>query len=310
MKTPIFCSIQAPCKINLHLKVGEKRPDGFHELMSIFTTLDYSDTLSFEIVSCNGGFVQHWKVPFETPADIPPEQNLVNKALALFREKTGFTANLAIHLTKRIPLGAGLGGGSSDAASTLLALNALSGVNLAGAELLEMAASLGSDVPFFLNGGAAWVTGRGERLEPLPCPRDLWVLLVKPPFFSATAEAYRLADKSRKAKLDAGQDLSHEVLKTLSPGNLKEILAGTPEKWPFYNDFLPILSENKEYSRLLEKLEMLGSAFSGLSGSGSCCFGVFRERETALKAKEALLDRKIFTELTFFLAKIAEPVLK
>jgi 4-diphosphocytidyl-2-C-methyl-D-erythritol kinase len=307
MKNPIFCSIRAPCKINLHLSVGGKRPDGFHELESIFTALNYSDTLTFEIVSCNGGFVQTWEVPFEAPPDIPPEQNLVSKALALFRKKTGFDANLGIHITKRIPTGAGLGGGSSDAASTLLALNALSGANLTSAELLEMAASLGSDVPFFINGGAAWVSGRGEGLEPLPSPKDLWVLLVKPPFPSATAGAYGLLDKARETRLNA-PSISAE--KKLSPGDLRDALAGPPEKWPFYNDFLPVLSENREYSRLLEKLEISGAAFSGLSGSGSCCFGVFREEEIALKARKALLSCKIFTELTFFLAKIAEPVLK
>jgi 4-diphosphocytidyl-2-C-methyl-D-erythritol kinase len=303
MKTSVFCSIRAPCKINLHLRVGGKRPDGFHELESIFAALDYSDTLVFKIVSCNGGFVQSWEVPFEAPFAIPPEQNLVNKALELFREKTGFGANLDIHLTKRIPSGAGLGGGSSDAAATLLALNALSAANLPRAELLEMAASLGSDVPFFLAGGAAYATGRGECLAPLPCPGDLWALLVKPPFSSATREAYELADRNREA-------LPNRADKLPSLGELGGILTGPPEKWPFRNDFLSILSENKEYSCLLEKLDMLGSAFSGLSGSGSCCFGIFREKETALKAKKALLQRKIFTELTFFLAKIPEPVLK
>ncbi|AEF81399.1 4-(cytidine 5'-diphospho)-2-C-methyl-D-erythritol kinase [Leadbettera azotonutricia] len=311
MKNLVSCSIQAPCKINLHLMVGEKRPDGYHDLQSIFAALDYSDTLTFEIVSCNGSFVQHWEVPFEEDCAIPPGQNLVNKALGLFREKTGFAAHLSIHVVKRIPAGAGLGGGSSDAASTLLALNALSGANLAKAELLEMAASLGSDVPFFLNGGAAWASGRGEHLEPLPCPKDLWVLLAKPPFASPTAEAYGLLDESRETgRLEAGEYPPHKPGRLLSPRDLGDVLAGPPEKWPFYNDFLPILSENREYLRLLEKLAISGSAFSGLSGSGSCCFGIFREKETAQKAQKALLNRKIFTELTFFLAKFAEPVLK
>jgi 4-diphosphocytidyl-2-C-methyl-D-erythritol kinase len=180
---------------------------------------------------------------------------------------------------------------------------------LGGDALRRMAAELGSDVPFCLTGGAAWASGRGEHLESLPCPKDLWVLLVKPPFSSATAAAYGLLDKSREIQLKAEEYHSNGFCEPFSLKNIGDLLS-VPEKWPFYNDFLPVLAESMEYSRLLEKLKIMGSAFSGLSGSGSCCFGVFRERENALKAKNALLEYKIFTELTFFLAKTPDPVLK
>ncbi|MDR1059287.1 MAG: 4-(cytidine 5'-diphospho)-2-C-methyl-D-erythritol kinase, partial [Treponema sp.] len=164
--------IEAPCKINLHLSVGGRRPDGFHELESLFVTLDYGDTLELELTGTGGAaeFSMCWDGPGPAPpelASLPPEKNLVYRALSLFREKTGFTRGLRGRGIKRIPPGSGYGGGSSDAAAALLALDSLSGGALGPGALPELAAALGSDAPFFLRGGAALVRGRGERLEAL-----------------------------------------------------------------------------------------------------------------------------------------------
>ena len=300
------CTIQAPCKINLHLKVGEKRPDGFHGLESLFVSLAFGDTLRFE---------KNGDCPLLT------EKNLVSRAVSLFRDRTGFGSELCIHLDKRIPVGAGLGGGSSDAASTLLALNFLSGAALPMEELEEMAALLGSDVPFFLTGGAAWVSGRGELVEPVNFPGKLWVLLVMPPFSSDTTSAFRLLDQVREHEsVTEGAKFPGEAL---SREALVRALEDDPAIWPFHNDFLPVFlnSEWEEidpdyasragmYRAAFEMLREAGASFAGLSGSGSCCFGIFTVEESAQKAEKELSKQGNFVRLTFFLAHRPDPVVE
>jgi len=323
---PRICTIDAPCKINLHLSIGERRPDGFHSLESIFATLALSDTLRFECVG-NGGesvlSINH-EISHEPSGDdeadgqiIPQEENLVLKAVSLFREWTGFSSALDIRLDKRIPVGAGLGGGSSDAASTLLALNLLAGQALPMEKLSEMAAILGSDVPFFLYQGAAFVSGRGERVEPVRSPEGLWVILVKPPFFSDTTCAYGLLDEVREGRA-AGNLLADK----LSKETLVWALENDPGTWPFYNDFLPVflsfapLRNDRRganagiYRAILEDLRKAGASFAGLSGAGSCCFGVFGTEEMAKIAEKELSRGKNHINLTFFLAQKANAILE
>ena len=298
--------IQAPCKINLHLSIGGRRPDGFHSLESIFVPLGLSDTLRLER---RGGGGEALSLCNESGGpDIPPEENLVLKALSLFREETGFDGGLCLHLQKRIPAGAGLGGGSSDAAAALTGLNLLAGRPLSPPRLAALAARLGSDVPFFLSGGAAFVAGRGEVVEPAACPQGLPVLLVKPPFHSCTAAAYRLLDRFRDAALvKAGESPPKETL-------LRALASGA-EKWPFFNDFLPaFLAEGGEtaaaYRSVLGALKEAGALFSGLSGSGSCCFGIFPPGEIVERVEKALSDGKKYVKSTFFLAQKANAVLE
>jgi 4-diphosphocytidyl-2-C-methyl-D-erythritol kinase len=315
-KTPVkVCRIEAPCKINLHLGIQEKRPDGFHDLKSLFVCLALGDTLRFELAGEEGScsIDLNWEIPGET---IPLEKNLVFQAVSLFRERTGFSRGLWIRVDKRIPPGAGLGGGSSDAASALLALNLLSGADIQAEELREMAALLGSDTPFFLSGGAAYVSGRGERIEPLKVPEGPWVLLVKPPFASDTAFAYRLLDEAR-ARTRGGKrppDLSREVL--------IRALGEKPDVWPFYNDFLPVFLDTFSwgtgeararagaYRSILEELRAQGASFAGLSGSGSCCFGIFTTKGRVEEAKKAFFTGQNYARLTFFLAHRANAVLE
>jgi 4-diphosphocytidyl-2-C-methyl-D-erythritol kinase len=311
-----ICTIDAPCKINLHLGIGKKRPDGFHEISGIFASLALADTLRFE---CTGGEGESVLSVNCAPSIgvIKPENNLVLRALALFRERTGYKNALNIDLDKRIPVGAGLGGGSSDAASSLLALNLLAGEPLSGEELKSLAALLGSDVPFFLDngGGAAFVSGRGELVEPVKAPAGLWVVLVKPPFSSDTASAYRLLDEARESAFL--QNSSHKDTKALI-----RALEDDPGTWPFFNDFLPVFldfapSQNPQaranagvYRSILDELRKAGASFAGLSGSGSCCFGVFSNEKMAEKTKKELSGAKNDVKLTFFLARNAKPVLK
>ena len=213
-------------------------------------------------------------------------------------------------LVKRTPSGAGLGGGSSDAASTLLALDYLAGTALSEKALGELAQELGSDTPFFLSGGAAWVEGWGERIEPLNTPEGFWVVLVKPPFPSPTAEAFRLLDSCRE------KGLGFPLGPPLSQAELKESLGKDPGLWPFSNDFLMVFLEGGEgtggaagvYRGILEGLKGLGASFSGLSGSGSCCFGIFIDGGRAEKGVKFFAERGFFSTLTFPLARRARAV--
>ena len=297
----------APAKINLHLRVLGRRPDGFHDLQSLFLALSFGDTLHFK----PSGPENSLKITMKPL--IPVENNIIFKAVSLFRAHTGFSRGLQIRVKKRIPLGSGLGGGSSDAAAALLAMNALAadagiaGFPLDFANLSSMAASLGSDVPFFLNKtGAAWVEGRGEIVHPLVIQNKLWVVLVNPGFQSITSEAFHLLDQLR-TKQNAKYD-------NLDMDNSIQMLSGAPESWSFTNDFLPAFLSNSKYkevySGILDELHAQGAKFAGLSGAGSTCFGVFSDRKKAMRTKENLLKQWNFVKLTFPLAHCGFSVLK
>jgi 4-diphosphocytidyl-2-C-methyl-D-erythritol kinase len=304
--------IDAPAKINLHLRVKNRRPDGYHDLESIFLALAFGDTLRFELLDRDEALEILMKWQFSgsiAPEEaVPPEKNIVFKAISLFRARTGFKKGLRVLIEKRIPLGGGLGGGSSDGASALLALNSLSGGLLDGAALSELACSLGSDVPFFLGeNGAAWVSGRGERLLPLKIPEGLSVVLVNPGFSSGTAEAFGLLDQFRdKSNLRFGEGIREK-------GELVRMFSGPPQSWGFENDFLPVFLANlgggEMYGRILGRLGELGADFAGLSGAGSTCFGVFDRQEKAENAGKLLLKDWKCTKVTFPLARRAIAVL-
>ncbi|MDR2746949.1 MAG: 4-(cytidine 5'-diphospho)-2-C-methyl-D-erythritol kinase [Treponema sp.] len=309
--------VAAPSKINLHLSVGERRADGYHGLESVFQTLDFGDTLGFEVLEEKGRCDILVDTLPGAVFQIPPEENIVFKAVSVFRRRTGFNRGLRVFLEKRIPAGAGLGGGSSDAAAALAALDMLAGTCVSLEELRDMALSLGSDVPFFLadppaggggglwtsragSGGAAWVSGRGERILPLESPS--WpVLLVNPGFPSPTGEAFRRLDAWR------GGGRGFDRGGTLSPAELAGALSGDPAAWPYWNDFLPALcggdGEYSVYRRILSALRGGGAGFAGLSGAGSTCFGVFKDRGGAERTAKLLSNEGFFVYVTFFLAR-------
>ena len=163
----------APAKVNLVLEVLAKRDDGYHEIRSLVQTISLYDVLSFELADKNS---------FEcTEPSLQTSDNLVVQAAELLRKVGGYDKGAKINLEKRIPWGAGLGGGSSDAATTLLALNGLWELKLTTLDLVELAARLGSDVPFFIYGGMALIEGRGERVTPLATSIQSWFVLLLPP---------------------------------------------------------------------------------------------------------------------------------
>ena len=176
---------KAPAKINLSLDVLHKRPDGYHEVEMVMTMVDLADRIEMQeltrdtiIISSQAGYI---------PLD---EKNLAFQAARLIKDRYDVKQGVYIHLDKRIPVAAGLAGGSSDAAATLRGLNRLWNLNIPSEELQVLGAELGSDVPFCVTGGTALATGRGEKLEHIAAPPQCWVVLAKPPINVSTSEIY------------------------------------------------------------------------------------------------------------------------
>jgi 4-diphosphocytidyl-2-C-methyl-D-erythritol kinase len=249
-------TLAAPAKINLSLRILGKRPDGFHELETLMVPIGLADEI--EIVHAPGHGISLTCNDPEIPTD---SGNLCVRAVELFREETGIAHGVVISLMKRIPHGAGLGGGSSDAAAVLKGLNALFDEPLVAEELALLAASLGSDVPFFLHDGPAVCLGRGEILEEAPAIPERRILLIKPPFPVPTAWAYK-----RYAEIkEAGMKLPVDPTQHLGPIELVNDLEP-----PVFAKYL-LLPAIKEW--LLEQ-SCVESAF--MTGSGSTMVAVIK----------------------------------
>ncbi len=257
-------TLSAPAKLNLTLRILGRRDDGFHELETLMVKLPgLADQLVLEKAD---------RFSFEcTDASIPgDETNLVVKAAHAFERATGKAVAFRVGLEKAIPHGAGLGGGSSDAASMLLGLNRLCGQPLADEALADLAAGLGSDVPFFLTAGAARCTGRGERIEAVSAPPAMPVLLLKPAFGVATPDAYGLLAEARELPgvAYAPQDVGWGAL-------VNDLERPVFAKHRF-------LAELKQW--LLARPEVRAAL---LSGSGSTTFAVLRGVEDAAAVADA-----------------------
>ena len=254
-------------KINLGLYVLGKRPDGYHDIWTIFQELEFHDVLYFT----------KRDAPLTLTTNHPTlpvgDENLVCRAARAFAQKTGCPTQLAIHLEKQIPLGAGLGGGSSNAAAALCGLNQLFQVGASREELAALGATLGSDVPFFLHGGTAIGTGRGEQIEPLPDLPPCWILLINPRIHVSSAWAYKninlkLTNFPTKNNVFSQQhNAVTDALRTLE--NMLEE--------PVISHY-PIIASIKNL--LLEE----GAEWASMSGSGSTVFGVFKEKGLAEQA--------------------------
>ncbi len=201
-------SYLAPAKINLVLEVVGKRDDGYHEIRSIVQAVSLCDVISFERADVIS--LECSEPSLQTP------DNLVVQAAELLREVSGYEKGARIKLEKRIPWDAGLGGGSSDGAATLLALNRLWELKLTISELIELAARLGSDVPFFVHGGAASIQGRGEKVTPLNATVPGWFVLLVPPLLKIPGKTRQLYSRLNARHFTGGQFI-YGVLRTWSP---------------------------------------------------------------------------------------------
>jgi 4-diphosphocytidyl-2-C-methyl-D-erythritol kinase len=266
--------IPAPAKINLFLAVTGRRPDGFHELLSVAAPLVWGDTISVE----PGG--SSFSIECDNP-DIPTDgDNLVIKAAAAFAAATGWKGGARFTLEKRIPAGAGLGGGSSDAAAALVALNALAGGPLDGTALASVASRVGSDCALFLSKVPVVMRGRGERVEPLPREtyrriRGARVLIFKPGFAVSTAWAYaRLAADAPRSYVRPAEAEARLASWTEKPG--------APAADLLYNSMEPAVFA--KFAALPALVGLIRERFgiaTRMSGSGSACFALLNERTDA-----------------------------
>ena len=262
--------LRAYAKVNLGLEVLGRREDGYHELRTILQTIDFHDELTFEAEDAGIRLTTN-------DSSLGTGENLVVCAANLLADAAGYRGGAFIHLEKRVPKGLGLGGGSSDAATTLVALDRLWKTRASPQDLHRLAASIGMDVPFFLYGGTALAVSRGDEVYPLEMPADLPIVLILPDFSISTAEAY---GNLRLTNREAGLKLLHFAW------NLPEVRVGLRE---LVNDLESAAFDRfdfiQEYKRLLLDL---GATSSMMSGSGSSVFGIFHDEASAGDAARSL----------------------
>ncbi|MFC1868420.1 4-(cytidine 5'-diphospho)-2-C-methyl-D-erythritol kinase [Thermodesulfobacteriota bacterium] len=269
--------IKAPAKVNIRLKITGRRSDGYHELVSIMVPVNLYDMLELKALPFDG----HIKIAcegFEVPTD---EGNLIYRAAESFMSLTGIDDGVSVKLTKNIPVAAGLGGGSSDAAATLLALNKIYSGPLSGTGLHDLAVKLGADVPFFLHCTPSLATGIGEILEPIKNWPEFWYVIVTPPIRISTSWAY----ENLKLELTTGEyDYIVNFLKN-DAINISHILENDLEK--VTSASFPVINTIKKL------LKDAGAEGAIMSGSGPSLFGLFSFADKARSAKDFLISRDL-----------------
>jgi 4-diphosphocytidyl-2-C-methyl-D-erythritol kinase len=264
--------IRTPAKVNLFLEVLGKRPDGYHEIATLMVAVSLFDTLRFA-PDPGGNVVLHCDHPtLSTGPD-----NLIWRAGQLLRERTSCTQGASIHLVKRIPLAAGLAGGSSDAAATLAGLNQLWRLGLAAGELAAIGAELGSDIPFFLASPAAWCTGRGDKVTRVSLKGPFWFVLASTLVGLSTADVYRGVSVPEQPR--SGDQLRRAV----EVGNVEEIGRD------LFNRLQPVAEQLcPSVAQLCGRMQRLQSAGVLMSGSGTSVFALCHDRREAQRVAQGL----------------------
>ncbi|MBQ8014134.1 MAG: 4-(cytidine 5'-diphospho)-2-C-methyl-D-erythritol kinase [Treponema sp.] len=273
--------VKAPAKVNLGLKVLEKRADGFHDIESIFQTLDFSDELHIRRIPQKKCVVQCSQM-------LLPLENTLTKAYSAFCSETNIDFGVEVVLNKFLPAGGGLGGGSSDGASLLKGLADLAEIQLTDSLADAVAEKVGSDVFFFLHSGffqkgrgCALVSGRGEVVEAIEPRTDLSFVLIFPGIHSSTKEAYSLVDKAYESGL---YDSKYKVLYP-DFSELKRLYYGFIGAWKFTNSFTPVLIDKYPLiGQALKDILECGADWADMSGSGATVFGVFKSDAAAKEA--------------------------
>ncbi len=254
--------VKAPAKINLTLDVLHKRPDGYHEVEMIMTTVDLADRIGLEIRE--DGAIHIISVDRFVPND---HRNLAYQAAKILKEMYKVKSGVSIKIEKNIPVAAGLAGGSSDAAATLKGLNVLWGLNLTIDDLAQIGTKIGSDVAFCVYGGTALATGRGEKIQELPAPANCWVILAKPTLGVSTADVYgnlkidQIIHPKTTAMVNAIKDKDYDLMCN-SLGNVLEDV--TLKLYP-------------EVANLKEQMQRFGADAVLMSGSGPTVFGLVNQ---------------------------------
>ena len=266
--------VRTPAKVNLILRVLDRRPDGFHAIWSLMHAVGLEDELTLTIREGVPGRIALRCDHAELSAD---PTNLVYQAARLVLDQADRAVDLSINLSKRIPLGAGLGGGSSDAAATILGLTRLLGLDWPIERMCELGQQLGSDVPFFFLAPAAVVTGRGEQVRPVRVSGTRWIVLVNPGFPVETKWAYQRLSSDRLG------------VRPLSPA-LQQLGSRSVLDWSeimplVENDFeAPVFTEHPLLEEIKQRLLSQGAEVALLSGSGATMFGVFSDQAGAERA--------------------------
>lgn len=265
---PETLHLESPAKVNLRLEILKRRKDGYHEIRTVLQKISLHDTLHFALRKEKGVFIitNHPNLPIG-------KDNLVYKAVQSMLKVSGYQGGVDINIQKRIPLGAGLGGGSSNAATTMKALNQLLGLNLPRKRLMEMGVGIGADVPFFFLEGAAIGSGIGEQLKKKELPA-LWYVLIYPNFEVSTRWAYQnfaLTNQQFHFNL-------HKFLKT--PEGISHIL---------FNHLEGVVSRKYPQISVMEKILFSAGALGTLmTGSGPTVFGLFQDDKSAMGAYEKI----------------------
>ena len=266
-------SLKAPAKINWFLQILRKREDGYHDIRSVMQCVTLYDDLTFENADA---------IEVVCDLDIPVCDNIVYRAASLLKKYASCGKGARIILKKNIPVGAGLGGGSSDAAYTLLGLNLLWGLGMSDNELGAIGAGIGSDVPFFFKCPAALVEGKGEKITPLKILSPMVLLLVKPQLSVSTAWAYTRFDPENEKLTKKPVDIKL-FCQALDKGDL------TSPDMILHNDFEDVvMSEYPVVREIKHRLLEMGAVISAMSGSGSTVFGVFRSKVAADNAAQSM----------------------
>lgn len=267
------CMEKAYAKVNLTLQVGSRRPDGYHAVMSVMQRISLWDTVTVE--RGTGRDTLLCSVPVTENVD----DNLCMKATRAFFAETGTKSDgVTITLEKHIPVQAGLGGGSSDAAAVLRALRTLYAPDISDGRLETLAARLGSDVPFFIRGGTQLATGRGEVVSPLPQLAAGWFVVVKPDEGYSTAEMYRRLDEPGSLLVRNSRYMQDAV----AANNVHAVAV------ELHNSFERVVPKDSSLRTIKDALRAQGALGTLLSGSGSAVFGLFDDQSAAAAAAEAL----------------------
>lgn len=280
---PTHITVYAPAKINLVLRILDRRSDGYHNLWSLMQTVRLEDELSISLNQQHAAIHLHC----DDPSLKTDRSNLVYRAAAAVLEQCGKTVGVDIDLAKRIPMGAGLGGGSSDAAATIIGLNRILKLGWSPSKMAQVGQVLGSDVPFFFFAPAATVTGRGETVTPVRILESRWVVLVNPGFPVETKWAYQQLAETR-----AGVALvspSHTALEKAQQLTWKQVLQAAE------NDFeTPVFKTYPLLRDIKQQLLARGAEVGLLSGSGATVFGIFHDEAGARSAQASFRNDRTF----------------
>ncbi|WP_413933700.1 4-(cytidine 5'-diphospho)-2-C-methyl-D-erythritol kinase [Nitrospira sp. BLG_1] len=290
---PLSIRVFAPAKINLVLRILDRRTDGYHNLWSLMQTVQVEDEITLELTGAHSGVT----LRCDEPSLKTDGSNLVSRAAVAVMEQSGQTGGLDITLAKRIPMGAGLGGGSSDAAATIIGLNQLFNLGWSVEQMAHIGQTLGSDVAFFFFAPSATVAGRGEQVASIRIKGTRWVVLVNPGFPVETKWAYQQLTANRAGVVPLSQ--SHAMLEQASELGWEQVLEAAENDFegPVFKAY-PLLQEIKH------RLLALEADVALLSGSGATVFGVFRDEAKARQAQALFMNEPQFK---VFVAQTSSP---